>query len=88
MTKKDYELIAEVIATQNKRYPYYNALRIELVNELADALQEENTRFDRLRFLSACGYEQENICPKYHDVILPDEEGNCSMCGGKHEGML
>lgn len=87
MTKKDYELIAEVIFRQNKRYPYYNALRIELVNELADALKEDNDRFDKKRFLSACGYEQEDLCPKYHDVILPDEEGNCSLCGAKHPGL-
>jgi hypothetical protein len=87
MTKKDYELIAEVFHKIHKRYPYYNARHNETVDEMANSLEEENTKFDRIRFLSACGITQENICPKYHDVILPDEEGNCSMCGDKHDGM-
>lgn len=21
------------------------------------------------------------LCPKYHDLVLPDEIGNCSLCG-------
>lgn len=58
MTKKDYELIAEVIAKQNKRYPYYNALMIETVNELSDALKEENDRFDKARFIEACQFPE------------------------------
>lgn len=57
MTKKDYELIAEVIAVRCKRYPYYNGVDVELINELADALQAENDRFDRERFLTACKIE-------------------------------
>lgn len=28
-----------------------------------------------------------NICPKYNDEILPDENGNCSLCSERHIGM-
>ena len=87
MTKKDYELVAEVFDKIGKRYPYYNARHNETIDEMCEALQEESTKFDPVRFKSACGIVQENICPKYHDVILPDENGDCSMCGEKHTGM-
>ncbi len=28
------------------------------------------------------------ICPIYKEKILPDENGNCSLCGYFHEGMI
>jgi hypothetical protein len=83
MTRKDYVLIAEAIHTIKKRYGFrYDAVQDEMINEIADALEGENERFDRKRFLSACGIKQEGYCIKYPDALsLPDESGKCSMCG-------
>lgn len=58
MSKKDYVLMAEVVATFNKRYPYWNALVKELVSDLADALKEDNSRFDKERFMEACKFPE------------------------------
>jgi hypothetical protein len=49
MTRKDYELIAKVIANAK-----FNDVDL-LAKELAKALELENPRFDAVRFLSACG---------------------------------
>ncbi len=52
MTRKDYVIIAEVIATswhasaESKR---------DIAQNMADALGADNPRFDRARFLVACG---------------------------------
>lgn len=52
MTRKDYKLIAEVIAVSW----FGNAeLKADLANNLADKLEQDNPRFDRSRFLIACG---------------------------------
>lgn len=29
-----------------------------------------------------------NMCPKHKAQILPDENGDCSLCGQRHEGMI
>jgi hypothetical protein len=52
MTRKDYKLIAEVIAVS-----WFGSaeLRADLVNNLADKLEQDNPRFNRSRFLTACG---------------------------------
>lgn len=49
MTKKDFELIAGVLADVHKK-----GNKICVVELLADALAETNPRFDRGRFLTAC----------------------------------
>ena len=52
MTKKDYELIASTLRAQE----YIAGLTYEtLVKNLATALADTNPRFDRARFLTACG---------------------------------
>lgn len=55
MTRKDYKLIAEVIAVS-----WFGSaeLKADLVNNLADKLEQDNPRFDRAKFLTACGLEQ------------------------------
>ena len=58
MTRKDYVLIAETLA--NLMNDFNNggedSVSLSLVaQELADALQGDNPRFDRARFLDACG---------------------------------
>lgn len=34
-------------------------------------------------------YQSHNsdICREYRETVLPDEDGNCSLCGAKLEGM-
>lgn len=56
MTKKDYVLIAAAIkaASNAPGYPQRNAF---VAFALADALQRDNPRFDRAKFLAACGVQ-------------------------------
>jgi len=63
MTKKDYELIAAAIKDNREYDPmecYAEALD-DVARSLATALQRDNPRFDRDRFLKACGVDAENI---------------------------
>lgn len=53
MTRKDYELIAEVIRNADEVASFDS--REAIAENLASALQRENYRFDRARFLTACG---------------------------------
>lgn len=53
MTKKDYELIAAVIA----KAPVDMSTRACLSLDFMEALQEKSARFDRNRFLIACRHE-------------------------------
>jgi hypothetical protein len=51
MTRKDYVLIAKAFATFN----YLNQpTRYFIAHALADALEGDNPRFDRERFLKSC----------------------------------
>jgi hypothetical protein len=52
MTRKDYKLIAEVIAVN--MFDSYEG-KVDLVDNLANKLEQDNPRFDRARFLEACG---------------------------------
>ena len=53
MTKKDYELIAEALNYHNRGL---STVTIEALAEtLATLLQAQNNKFDRTRFLQACG---------------------------------
>jgi hypothetical protein len=58
MTRKDYVLIADTLA--NLMSDFNNggedSVSLSLVaQELADTLEADNPRFDRERFLTACG---------------------------------
>ena len=61
MTRKDYVLIADAIATEAKFAGSFNTkeMRLAILREvacaLADVLKRDNSRFDRTRFLTACG---------------------------------
>jgi hypothetical protein len=60
MTRKDYQLIASALSTA-----WYNtqAGREDVAYRMADALQADNPRFDRDRFLVAAGvYEKCDYC--------------------------
>ena len=52
MTKKDYAIIAKAIANT---YDISDIGRASVANEIARALAADNPRFDRNRFLTACG---------------------------------
>ena len=52
MTRKDFEMIAEVIATA---WHGSEETRTDLSNKMADALETTNPRFNRDLFLDACG---------------------------------
>jgi len=60
MTRKDYVLIANAISdlmiSQRDRGAFAHAPSLdEVARELAYALEGDNPRFDRARFLQACG---------------------------------
>jgi hypothetical protein len=58
MTRKDYVMIAEVIADLMADFNNGRSDEVSLslvAQELADALQADNDRFDSARFLTACG---------------------------------
>lgn len=58
MTRKDYELMAKIIrANADRCYESESIFVIkDVANDLATALKEDNPRFDRVRFVEACGF--------------------------------
>jgi hypothetical protein len=52
MTRKDFQLIADVIATS---WHASADSRRDMANAMAAALAGTNDRFDREKFLAACG---------------------------------
>jgi len=59
MTRKDYVLLADVIKNLDEVIDEY-ALEV-LADNMADALESDNPRFDRHRFLIACGVHNETM---------------------------
>ena len=58
MTRKDYVLIADTLSNLMKDFNNCgdDSVSLSLVaEELADTLANDNPRFDRARFLDACG---------------------------------
>lgn len=59
MTRKDYKLIAEVLKSANENWAGWNEKPEEVIagtaRSLATKLAQENPRFDRAKFLEACG---------------------------------
>ena len=60
MTRKDYVLIAQAIKNQIEMSIKFEEEESQagaenIARDLADALQADNTRFNRARFLDACG---------------------------------
>lgn len=71
MTKKDYELIAEGVQLHRKAYGgRTDAVVKEVVYHLAQVLEQENDRFDSVKFTRAC--MQDGLC-------------NCGRNAGFHE---
>ena len=57
MTKKDYELIASVLR-ERLGDSYDNAYARLLVKKMADVFEAHNPKFNRSKFLKACGIEE------------------------------
>ena len=60
MTKKDYVRIAAALARSKDAFRGSDGMRVqwqEDVSVIADALADDNPKFDRARFLKACGVE-------------------------------
>lgn len=55
MTRKDYVLIAAAIAKMPDFASSLRTAKASAAASLADALASDNARFDRERFLKACG---------------------------------
>jgi len=57
MTRKDYVLLAAAIASMPSHAPTLRAATRSAALVIADALAKDNPRFDRERFLTACGVQ-------------------------------
>jgi len=55
MSKKDFQLIAETLRARGAQHPIAVAT---IARDFADALRVTNSRFDRARFLAACGVSE------------------------------
>jgi hypothetical protein len=58
MTRKDYNLIAGVFSGIAEVIDINETVGADLARRLADEFEQDNPRFDRARFLAACGVEQ------------------------------
>ena len=56
MTRKDYVAIAEAIAKAD-RYDDGEMIAADIIERIADCMIRDNPRFDRARFLKACGVQ-------------------------------
>ena len=57
MSRKDFELIARTIHAMPSHAPSLRTARESCARAFADALASTNPRFNRERFLRACGVE-------------------------------
>ena len=65
LTKKDFKVIAEIVEDNTTEidgdclvYNHYQVIaRNALVEELADYFATQNSRFDRQKYLNACGLQ-------------------------------
>ena len=61
MTRRDFELIAECIKARvmGTRETHSEDALFLLAQDFADRLRAVNPRFDRARFMAACGFKGE-----------------------------
>lgn len=55
MTRKDFQMMAETIAALGRAGAYNAATQREIAENFAHRLAQTNPRFDRARFIKACG---------------------------------
>lgn len=77
MTKKNYVAIAEILAHHAKHYEDIKEFKflVDVCDQLADYFEQDNPRFDRERFLSACGVEKIGQC-----AVCDAQLGNDKKC--------
>ena len=65
MTKKDFELIASAVNELFLGHTNWHRSLEQVANKLAEKLAEKNPRFNKEKFLLACGVESEKMpeCP-------------------------
>lgn len=75
MTKKDYKAIAEAFNNIRLRYPGPGGYDIGFndgisaaANELCSTFRSDNPRFDREKFLKACGANDANDKARAHET--------------------
>lgn len=72
MTKKDFVLIAETFAERKPQNRVNMISWVEGVEKMANKLENTNPRFNRQKFLEACGiyhYQVEKKCLKCSEPI-------------------
>jgi hypothetical protein len=57
MTRKDYELITDVLEELFMGHPDWQRSGSQVAHKFADRLAQTNPKFDKQRFLKACGVE-------------------------------
>ena len=57
MHRKDYVAIADVLATRKGIWSTAELARQDIAEMIADLMARDNPRFDRARFLAACGVQ-------------------------------
>ena len=78
MTMKHFRQLADLVATYQDRIPDPDL--VDLAGDLADVCAQTNPRFDRGRFLTACGF---TACPGCgHHRARPDH--TCHTCQRQH----
>jgi hypothetical protein len=84
MTKTDYELIARPFRQMMREYSEDNDTFIitKLASLLSDELTSENNRFDRNKFLIACGIETKCLYLECNNTANTSR-GVCISCNDK-----
>lgn len=59
MTKKDYELIANILFNLYQGHPDWQRSGHQVVSKFLDMLAESNNRFKKDKFAIACGFDWE-----------------------------
>ncbi len=60
MTRKDYEKIAKIVREHRQNDDGFNSATIgSIADSLACICEEDNPRFNRARFFTACGMDED-----------------------------
>ena len=57
MTRKHYVAIAEILRARKGIWSTAELARKDIAERIADTMANDNPRFDRARFLKACGVQ-------------------------------
>jgi hypothetical protein len=79
MTKKHYEAIAEVLQKLHSDWSHDNTIIPTVAGHLAGYFEQDNPRFDRDRFLKACGVELQKCEDGKHHHKEDEEYQNCYL---------